>query len=104
MKRFKRHETDFTIATLWEFKSLDKINLNPKYQRSSEVWNIEKQSFLIDSIVKNFPIPPIFLHEFIDQDSGKTKYDVIDGKQRLTSIFKFIEGNLALPVDSSDDG
>lgn len=26
MKRFKRHETDFTIATLWEFKSLDKIN------------------------------------------------------------------------------
>lgn len=48
MKRFKRHETDFTIATLWEFKSLDKINLDPKYQRSSEVWNIEKQSFLID--------------------------------------------------------
>lgn len=104
MKRFKRHETDFTIATLWEFQSLDKINLNPKYQRSSEVWNLEKQSFLIDSIVKNFPIPPIFLHEFIDQDSGKTKYDVIDGKQRLTSIFKFIEGRLSLPVDSSDDG
>ena len=41
MKRFKRHETSFTIATLWEFKSLGKINLNPKYQRSSNVWNIE---------------------------------------------------------------
>lgn len=104
MKRFKRHETAFTIATLWEFKSLGKINLNPKYQRSSEVWNEEKQSFLIDSLVKNFPIPPIFLHEFIDQNSGKTKYDVIDGKQRLTSIFKFIEGKLALPEDCSDDG
>lgn len=104
MKRFKRHETSFTIATLWEFKSLDKINLEPKYQRSSNVWNIEKQSFLIDSIVKNFPIPPVFLHEFIDQETGKTKYDVIDGKQRLTSIFKFIEGNLALPSDSSEDG
>ena len=104
MKRFKRHETSFTIATLWEFKSLGKINLNPKYQRSSNVWNIEKQSFLIDSVVKNFPIPPVFLHEFIDQKTGKTKYDVIDGKQRLTSIFKFIEGNLALPSDSSEDG
>lgn len=104
MKRFKRHETAFTIATLWEFKSLGKINLDPKYQRSSEVWSEEKQSFLIDSLVKNFPIPPIFLHEFIDQNSGKTKYDVIDGKQRLTSIFKFIEGILALPEDCSDDG
>lgn len=104
MKRFKRHETAFTIATLWEFKSLGKINLNPKYQRSSEVWSEEKQSFLIDSLVKNFPIPPIFLHEFIDQSSGKTKYDVIDGKQRLTSIFKFIEGKLSLPEDCSDDG
>lgn len=104
MKRFKRHETAFTIATLWEFKSLDKINLNPKYQRSSEVWSEEKQSFLIDSLVKNFPIPPVFLHEFIDQNTGKTKYDVIDGKQRLTSIFKFIEGKLSLPDECSDDG
>ena len=104
MKQFKRHETAFTIATLWEFKSLGKINLDPQYQRSSKVWSEEKQSFLIDSLVKNFPIPPIFLHEFIDQDSGKTKYDVIDGKQRLTSIFKFIEGQLTLPDDCSEDG
>lgn len=104
MKRFKRHETAFTIATLWEFKNLEKINLSPKYQRSSEVWSEEKQSFLIDSLVKNFPIPPIFLHEFIDQESGKTKYDVIDGKQRLTSIFKFIEGKLVLAEDCSEDG
>ena len=104
MKRFKKHETSFTIATLWEFNSLEKINLEPKYQRSSNVWSEEKQSFLIDSIVKNFPIPPIFLHEFIDLKSGKTKYNVIDGKQRLTSIFKFINGKLALPEECSEDG
>lgn len=104
MKRLKKHETSFTIATLWEFNSLEKINLEPKYQRSSNVWSEEKQSFLIDSIVKNFPIPPIFLHEFIDLKSGKTKYNVIDGKQRLTSIFKFINGKLALPEECSEDG
>lgn len=104
MKRFKKHETSFTIATLWEFNSLEKINLEPKYQRSSNVWSEEKQSFLIDSIVKNFPIPPIFLHEFIDLKTGKTKYNVIDGKQRLTSIFKFINGKLALPEECSEDG
>lgn len=104
MKRFNRHETSWTIATLWEFHTLDKINMSPKYQRSSGVWTEEKQSFLIDSIIKNFPMPPIFLHEFIDQKTGKTKYDVIDGKQRLSSIFRFISGEIALPDDCSEDG
>ena len=104
MKRFNRHETSWTIATLWEFHTLEKINMNPKYQRNSEVWTKEKQSFLIDSIIKNFPMPPVFLHEFIDQKTGKTKYDVIDGKQRLTSIFHFINGDIALPEDCSEDG
>ena len=42
--------------------------------------------------------------EIIAQKTEKTKFDVIVGKQRLTSLFKFIEGNLALPSDSSEDG
>lgn len=104
MKRFNRHETSWTIATLWEFHTLDKINMSPKYQRNSGVWTDEKQSFLIDSIIKNFPMPPVFLHEFIDQKTGKTKYDVIDGKQRISSIFRFISSEIPLPVDCSEDG
>lgn len=104
MKRFNRHETSWTIATLWEFYTLNKINLSPKYQRNSCVWSDEKQSFLIDSIIKNFPMPPVFLHEFIEQETGKTKYDVIDGKQRLTSIIRFINGEIGVPEDCSEDG
>lgn len=104
MKRFNRHETSWTIATLWEFNMLDKINMSPKYQRNSGVWSQEKQSFLIDSIIKNFPMPPVFLHEFIDQKTGKTKYDVIDGKQRLSSVFRFINNEIAMPEDCSEDG
>lgn len=104
MKQFNRHQTTYTIATIWEFYSLKKINMSPIYQRNSDVWNDEKQSFLIDSIIKNFPVPPIFLHEFINQNTGVTQYDVIDGKQRLTSIFKFIKGEIALPEECSTDG
>lgn len=104
MKSFGRHSTYFTISNIWEFYSYNKFNFDPPYQRNSDIWNEEKQSFLIDSIVKNFPLPPIFLHEHVDSASGVSCYDVIDGKQRLKTIIKFIENKLTLPEDCSADG
>lgn len=104
MTGFKRRSSNHSIATLWEFFQYGKFNFDPEYQRNGDVWNEDKQSFLIDSIIKNFPLPPIFLNEQIDEETGNTKYDVIDGKQRLQSIFKFIKGELSLPDDCSSDG
>jgi hypothetical protein len=103
MNILKRNSTTINIATFWENHQLGKYNYDPPYQRPSDVWSEEKQSFLIDTILKNFPMPPIFLHQHID-DSGKTMYDVIDGKQRLGSIIAFIQNKLQVPEDFSSDG
>ncbi|HAT50398.1 MAG: DUF262 domain-containing protein [Nitrospirae bacterium] len=91
-----------TVASFWEGFVLKKYNLNPKYQRKS-VWDDEKQSFFIDSILKNFPIPPIFLHQRIDDKTGKTSFDVIDGKQRLTSIKRFIDGEIKISNEFGEE-
>lgn len=98
-----RESNTITIATFHENYILDKYNLSPPYQRHS-VWTPEKQSFLIDSILKNFPMPPVFLRQHIDDSSGKTTYDVIDGKQRLTSIIKFINNEIpaATELENTD--
>lgn len=90
------------IADFYENDKAGKYNYNAIYQRD-RVWSQEKKSFLIDSILKNYPIPPIFLRLCINADTGKTTYDVIDGKQRLTSIREFIEGKFPLPDDFGDD-
>ena len=74
----KRDSNKITISELFERYKLDKINLEPPYQRRGDVWDVEKQGFLIDSILKNYPVPPIFLHQKIDSETGKTMYDVID--------------------------
>ncbi len=92
-KILSRETNTITVANFYENYLLDKYNFNPAYQRGS-VWSEEKQSFFIDSILKNFPIPPIFLHQKIDDANGKTKYDVIDGKQRLNSIINFIKNEI----------
>ncbi len=99
-KYLERESNTITISTFWENYLLKKYDFNPPYQRKS-IWSDEKKSFFIDSILKNFPIPPVFLHQIIDEDSGSTKYDVIDGKQRLSSIIDFIENKI--PVSDEND-
>ncbi len=93
IKKLERSTTTISIASFHEQNQLGKFNYDPPYQRRS-VWTDEKQSYFIDSILRNFPIPPIFLHRKIDPDTGKTNFDVIDGKQRLTAIARFIDNQI----------
>jgi len=64
------------------------LNLEPGFQRNS-VWSLSDRTALIDSIFLNYPIPSIFLYKRQDTNGGLI-YDVIDGKQRLESIFMFM--------------
>lgn len=63
-----------------------KLVLQPEFQRQY-VWDRKKASRLIESVLLRVPLPIIYLSE---QSDGK-EY-VIDGQQRLTSLFSFIEG------------
>jgi 5-methylcytosine-specific restriction endonuclease McrA len=62
------------------------INLEPGFQRKS-VWTNTDRTHLIQSIVRNYPLPNVFLYE--RQQDGHLIYDVIDGKQRLETILMF---------------
>jgi hypothetical protein len=103
MNILNRNSTTINIATFWENYQLSKYNFTPPYQRPSDVWSQMKQSFLIDTVLKNFPMPPIFLHQHIEQSTGKTMYDVIDGKQRLGAIIAFIENKISTPENFNSD-
>ncbi|MBL4782283.1 MAG: DUF262 domain-containing protein [Porticoccaceae bacterium] len=81
---------DLSLESIANMVSGGAINIKPKYQRR-ERWGITKQSALIESFLLNIPVPPIFLAE---DEYGK--YSVIDGKQRITSIYNFIERNTKL--------
>lgn len=97
--KLNRESTKITISEFYERHQLKKYNFDPEYQRRGDVWSDDKQSFLIDSIIKNYPMPPIFLHQVIDSATGATKYNVIDGKQRLGAILRFINNEIELPSD-----
>lgn len=66
------------------------VNLQPTYQRNF-VWNKKRSSKLIESLIVGIPIPPIFLYE-----DNNFLLEVVDGKQRLTTINIFFEDQLRL--------
>jgi Protein of unknown function DUF262 len=81
------------------YRIRDRIDLNPVYQRDGEIWNDDKRQLLIDTILNGFDVPKIYLHKFpepIEKDGHNYDFAVIDGKQRLNAIWKFIDGAIAL--------
>lgn len=63
------------------------LNLEPGFQRQS-VWSERDRAKLIDSILRNYPLPAVFFYR--REEQGQIFYDVIDGKQRIESILMFM--------------
>jgi len=93
-----------TVQNLGDHYRNGQLNLAPGFQRSS-VWRDRDRSKLIDSIFRGYPIPSLFLHKTYER--GNVKYHVIDGKQRLETLLRFIGlirgGRFAARVTLGDD-
>lgn len=74
----------------------NKLILDPDYQRNI-IWGKDKKTAFIESLYMGIIIPPIYVVEIPNEDilSGNT-YEVVDGKQRLTTILEFVDNNLIL--------
>lgn len=83
------------INDIIEWHEKGQLELSPKYQRNS-VWNEKAKSYLIDTILRGLPIPPIFIRQKIDIVTHSTFREVIDGQQRLRSITEFVEDKFAI--------
>lgn len=82
---------NFFLPSLRELVTKGEIlNIRPEYQRRLR-WSTPQKSRLIESLLLNVPVPPIFLYE-----TEGARYEVMDGQQRLNAIKEFLEGDFAL--------
>jgi uncharacterized protein with ParB-like and HNH nuclease domain len=75
---------DFNILTIFNFLESGAVRI-PGFQRNY-VWDLGRASKLIESLILGLPVPQVFLYE-----SEKNKFIVIDGQQRLMSIYFFMK-------------
>lgn len=85
-RKIKSQATTPNIQSLYQDWKDGDLVISPDFQRNY-VWNNKKASNLIESILLNIPLPIIFTA------TTDGKEEVIDGQQRLTAIFSFIDGH-----------
>ncbi len=84
LKLIKPDPVSVTIDDILNDMSQSKFLVRPTYQRS-EVKNIQKSSYLLESIMLGIKIPPIYIYKRKD----KVK-EVIDGQQRILTLIGFL--------------
>lgn len=99
--RFERIPSTHDVSWLLDLHKNGQLDLEPAYQRRS-VWTPRDRRSFMDTVFRNYPAHPIFLHKSIDGDTGSSTYHVVDGKQRITSILMFIANKVYLPDDFGD--
>lgn len=75
---------DFNVLTIFSFLESSAVRI-PGFQRNY-VWDLGRASKLIESLILGLPVPQVFLYEM-----GRNKFLVIDGQQRLMSIYYFVK-------------
>src|SRR5947209_6656557 len=75
----------------------NKYKVDHTYQRPSDAWSREDNQCFIDTILRGEPIPIFFLN----YDSTKKLYYIVDGQQRLNCILMFYDNTMKLNVKFS---
>src|ERR1044071_1973980 len=95
----ERRTAPQTLAWFLDLHHAKQLDLDPPYQRLS-VWNLSYRQYFIDTVLRNYPSPAVFL-DVETSGPGKTIYHVVDGKQRLTAITDFISDKFSTSIEYS---
>ena len=90
----KLQPSDPNLQTLFTMLESGDINPQPEFQRG-EVWGVQKKRRLIDTILRNWHVPPIHVIK-IDKTG---ELEVLDGQQRLSAIRDFFLGKISVDGD-----
>lgn len=93
----KRKKETYSVNFVCDIRS--DIETNPDYQRLY-VWGLSNKQLLIDTILRGYDVP-----KFYWQEKPNEQFDVIDGQQRLKTIWEFYDNKFKLPknLDPIDD-
>ncbi|MDR1003682.1 MAG: DUF262 domain-containing protein [Prevotellaceae bacterium] len=84
------NDTPFSVFEYLRQLDRGKIVIQPDFQRN-QVWKAKQKSRFIESVLLDYPLPPIYLNE-----TNEANYIVIDGLQRTTALKEFYTGKLQL--------
>lgn len=94
-----RNPTQQDLSWFLDLYQWKQIELTPSYQRNS-IWKRSDKLFFLDTIFNNYPCPAIYIQK--ETISGKSFYNVVDGKQRLQTVIDFFTNKISIAQDFGD--
>jgi hypothetical protein len=94
----RKQSSRFTVYRLYSRQTT--FELEPPYQREGGLWGVEAKQSFIDSVINGWDVPKLYLAEC---RGGLKEYAVIDGKQRLTTLWSFMKDEFRTADDFQAD-
>jgi hypothetical protein len=85
----------YAIAQFVEWDKQKALQINTDFQRG-DVWKPAARTMLIDTILRGYPIPKVYLRTIINVLTQKAVREIVDGQQRIRAILEFAEDKFAL--------
>ena len=100
LKKTKIVRQTWSIQEIYQKIKANRLDLSPDYQRNV-IWQADKQSAFVESLFMGIIVPPIYVVEIPGMSLlDDSTYEVVDGKQRLTTINAFLTNRLKLDKKS----
>lgn len=85
----------YPISDILEWVEQKKLLLNPDFQRRP-VWAPQAKTYFIDTILRDRPVPNIYIRTKVNLRTRQSVREVVDGQQRLRTIYEFANNQFAL--------
>jgi hypothetical protein len=89
--------SNLSINWFADQNKLDHLVLRPPFQRRP-VWNDDEKAFLVDSILRGYPVPEIYVYSRVSSD-GSDIYSIVDGQQRLRACLDYLADGYPVMFD-----
>lgn len=93
--------TRYRVKDFLDWYDAGTLKLTPDFQRRPN-WPVRAQCYFIDTLLRRYPTPLLYLRPSIDPETKQPFREVVDGQQRLTAIVEFRQGKLRLDKQTNE--
>lgn len=101
MAKIQLSQRMYSIRDINRLLKSGELTIQPKYQRRRTAWPLSAKTALIDTMLNNFPVPPVYLRDYVDS-TGRRQKEIIDGQQRISTFIEFFNDDFALSKNIFD--
>lgn len=102
LPRVATEHTTYRLSDYLGWQRDGTLELRPYFQRGA-VWSPRDRSLLVDSVICGYPLPVIVLQDEIHSLKQVVRKRVVDGQQRLRTLFSFVDASVLAGTDDEDN-